>query len=156
MLCGCAWKSFCGSVVRSLSPCHTSPMLLPRSLWRLVLLLHGRRVLWRGRRPCESLPERLFAFDTKGGRTVLFACRALLIDKTACTPWLQHTKSFLYPSALGCRWVNVSPFGVDNVVFTAMTDVRTGRRAKALSDDVLSHGWEVAQAAGVVQLACQH
>ena len=28
--------------------------------------------------------------------------------KTACTPWLQHTKSFLYPSAHGCRWVGAS------------------------------------------------
>ena len=45
------------AAAQSLSQCHTSPLLVP---------------------------ECLCAFGTKGGRTVLFACLARLIDNTAC------------------------------------------------------------------------
>ena len=53
------------------------------TLETLVSLLQDRCVLWRGRRPFEYLQERLFGFDKTGGRTVVFACLAPLIDKTA-------------------------------------------------------------------------
>ena len=65
---------------------HQSDATPEVTVGTLVLLLQGRRVLWRGRRPCECLPERLLAFDTKGGRTVLFACPARLIDKNGMYP----------------------------------------------------------------------
>ena len=69
----------------------------------LVSLLQGRRVLRRGRQPCEYLLKRLFAFDRKGGRTVLFACPARLVDKTAWTHLAVAHTTLLYPLAVGCR-----------------------------------------------------
>ena len=107
---GAHGRRFAAAILQSLSQCHISPMPAPEVILEaLVSLLRGRRVLRRGRRPCEYLLERLLAFDMKGGRTVLFACPARLIDKTGMDHnWPQHTIEFLHSFAFGCRCGNVS------------------------------------------------
>ena len=104
MFCGCVWKSFCGRVVQSLSQCHTSPMLLPRSLWRVWCrccrpavfvsenVNHASIFGSVSSQSTQRLVEQLFPF-----------CLARLVDKTAWTHLAAAHETFLYPFAFGCR-----------------------------------------------------
>ena len=59
----------------------------------LVSLLQGRRVLCRGRRPCEYILERLFSLDAKGRRTVFVQLPLHVSSMKRHGPtWLLHTR----------------------------------------------------------------
>ena len=64
--------------------------------------LVSRRVRQQKRRPCKYLPECLFAFNTKCGRTGLFACPARPSIKRLGHTWLQHTNRFSIVLRITC------------------------------------------------------
>ena len=64
----------------------TQVKVLPEvTVHTLVSLLQGRRVRQQKRQPCKYHLDRFFAFNTKDGRTMLFACFARLSDTTSWT-----------------------------------------------------------------------
>ena len=90
-LCGCAWKSFCGSVFAALVAVSY------QSDETLVALLQGRRVREQ-KKKTSAMPAAsgvLLRIRHKRWSNSLFGCRARLNDKMACTP-------------LGCRTQTVS------------------------------------------------
>ena len=123
------------------------------TLETLVSLLRGRRVLRRGRRPCEYLLERLLAFDTKGGRTI---CLARFIDKQSWTHLASAHEEFLHPFAFGCRRANVSHFYVLNASCCSHDRWVHSAPCESVVRRWLQHGCGIVQAAQVVQLVRQY
>ena len=133
--CGCASKSFWGSVAHSLSQCQTSPMPLQRPLCRLWLRWCRAAAFCGEDVDRARILQSVYSHSTqKDCRTVLFPCPARLIDKTAWAHLAAAHTTFLYPFAFGCRCVNVSHVCVDGTMLTATTDVCTLHHARALSD----------------------
>ena len=64
----------------------------------LASLVQGRRVLRRGRRPCENPPERLFAFYTKGFSNICSLALHVSLIKRHGPIWLLHTQRSCIPS----------------------------------------------------------
>ena len=74
---------FFGSVVQSLSQCHSQSDATPEvTVETLVSLLHDGRALRGGRRPCDDPSGALIRVRLEGWNS-LFACLVRLIDKTA-------------------------------------------------------------------------
>ena len=99
--CGCAWKVFAVALCRACRSVIFRPMLLPRSLWTFGFLVAGPPRSAARTSTVRVSSGAFIRVRHEGGRTVLFACSAHLVDKNGMDPLGCSTQNV--PVSLGVR-----------------------------------------------------